>query len=147
MGRRLPPEKIVPTLGLAIGPVLDLEPVLAILTIQSGLAFGDYPFEVPSADFREQFFSCALDMLSIQQAGTVAHANEFRETEIHAPEIESSSNPVHDGFDRLSICSDREKDTHFTSWPTRWRKSNRLRLCGFDALSIKFSLKTNIPEF
>src|SRR6516164_3893488 len=74
------PEKIVPTLGLAIGRVLDLEPVLAILTIHSGLALGDNSFEVASADFRKQFLSCALYMLRIQQTGTVAHANEFRET-------------------------------------------------------------------
>ena len=67
-----PPEKIVPTLGLAIGRVLDLEPILAILTIHSGLALGDNSFEVPSADFRKQFLSCALDMLGIQQTGTVA---------------------------------------------------------------------------
>jgi hypothetical protein len=70
----------VPTLGLAIGRVLDLEPVLAILTIHSGLALGDNSFEVASADFRKQFLSCALYMLRIQQTGTVAHANEFRET-------------------------------------------------------------------
>ena len=63
------PEKIVPTLGLAIGRVLDLEPVLAILTIHSGLALGDNSFEVPSADFRKQFLSCALYMLGIQQTG------------------------------------------------------------------------------
>jgi len=36
----------VPTLGLAIGWVLDLEPVLATLTIHSGLALGDNSFEV-----------------------------------------------------------------------------------------------------
>jgi hypothetical protein len=46
-------------LGLAIGRVLDLEPVLAILTIHSGLALGDNSFEVPSADFREQCASSA----------------------------------------------------------------------------------------
>src|SRR5215472_7659953 len=39
------PEKIVPTLGLAIGRVLDVEPVLAILTIHSGPALGDNSFE------------------------------------------------------------------------------------------------------
>ena len=66
----------MPTLGLAIGPVLDLEPILAILTIQSGFALGDDPLEIPSADFRKQFLSCALDVLSIQQTGTVAHAND-----------------------------------------------------------------------
>ena len=70
----------MPTLGLAIGRVLDLEPVLAILTIHSGLALGDNSFEVASADFRKQFLSCALYMLGIQQNGTVAHASEFRET-------------------------------------------------------------------
>ena len=50
----------MPTLGLAIGRVLDLEPVVAILTIHSGLALGDNSFEVPLVDFRKQFLSCAL---------------------------------------------------------------------------------------
>jgi hypothetical protein len=61
------PEKIVPTLGLAIGRVLDLEPVLAILTIHSGLALGDNSFEVPSADFRKQLLSCATTARSVTQ--------------------------------------------------------------------------------
>src|SRR5215469_2017306 len=54
-------------LGLGYSRVLDLEPVLAILTIHSGLALGDNPFEVPSADFRKQFLPCALDVLRIDQ--------------------------------------------------------------------------------
>jgi len=44
----------VPTLGWAIGRVLDLEQVLAILTIHSGLALRD---KIPSANFRKQFLS------------------------------------------------------------------------------------------
>ena len=39
----------MPTLGLAIGRVLDLEPVLAILTIHSGLALGDNPVSESNA--------------------------------------------------------------------------------------------------
>ena len=46
----------MPTLGWAIGRVLDLEQVLAILTIHSGLALRD---KIPSANFRKQFLSRA----------------------------------------------------------------------------------------
>ena len=108
-----PPEKIVPTLGLAIGRVLDLEPILAILTIHSGLALGDNSFEVPSADFRKQFLSCALDVLGIQQTGTVAHANEFRETGFPLLRIDANNLAVNDSVldgqlsDRLSASNPR----------------------------------------
>ena len=64
---------------MAIGRILDLEPALAILTIQSGLALGDNSFEVPSADFRKQFLSRALDVLSIKQPWTLRGPDESRQ--------------------------------------------------------------------
>ena len=54
------PEKIVPTLGLAIGRVLDLEPVLAILTIHSGLALGDNPLKVAQISAKKPFPCCSM---------------------------------------------------------------------------------------
>ena len=58
----------MPTLGWAIGRVLDLEQVLAILTIHSGLALRD---KIPSANFRKQFLSRALLGTSKNDRGNV----------------------------------------------------------------------------
>jgi hypothetical protein len=66
--RRLPPEKIVQTLGLAIGRVLDFEPALAILTIHSGLALRHNPLKVAGANFSEKALPVLLDVLSVKQA-------------------------------------------------------------------------------
>ena len=58
----------MPTLGWALGRVLDLEQVLAILTIHSGLALRD---KIPSANFRKQFLSRALLGTSKNDRGNV----------------------------------------------------------------------------
>jgi hypothetical protein len=72
-------KHFVPSLGLRICPVFDLQPIGAVLPVHTHLSFRHDNFQIAAADFVEQLFSPTLDVLRVQQPWTVALAYQFTE--------------------------------------------------------------------
>ena len=66
--RRLPREKIMPTLGLRVRAVLHLQPTVAVVLVNAQFPLRHNALKVTDANFREKALPVLLDVLSIKHA-------------------------------------------------------------------------------
>src|SRR5215472_4231065 len=68
-------QQFVPSLGLRIRPVLDLEPSISIVFVDPQLWLRHYPFQITTANLFEKLFAIALLPL-IERKSRLAHLVE-----------------------------------------------------------------------
>jgi len=79
----------MPSFGLRIGPVLDLEPSISIVFVRPQLSFRHYPFQIARANLCEKLFALALDVLCKQQSFAIARIYKVSEAALALNERES----------------------------------------------------------
>src|SRR5215471_12816266 len=85
---RLSCQQLVPSFGLRIGPVLDLEPSISIVFVNPQLSLRHYPFQIARANLFEKLFALALDVLGKQQPFAIARLYEASEAALTLDERE-----------------------------------------------------------
>jgi hypothetical protein len=71
-----PCQQLVPSLSLRIIPVLDFDPSNSVILIRARLPLG--AFQIPSANFLEEFLTALLDMLRVRRPRAVQHLAKGR---------------------------------------------------------------------
>ena len=59
-------KRLVPSFGLRVRPILDLEPRVAVVLIDSHLSLRDDPFEISLTDVLKELLTGAVDVLGVQ---------------------------------------------------------------------------------
>src|SRR5215831_6774404 len=80
--RHLPPasQKFMPSLGLRVSGVLDLQPTVPVLPVNAEFSLRHNPLEVTGANFCEKGLAMLHDVLRIKQPWTLRGPDESRES-------------------------------------------------------------------
>src|SRR5215469_14092003 len=92
--RHLPPasQKFMPSLGLGIGAVFDLQPAGCVVLVNAEFSLRHNPLKVTGANFREKGLPVLHDVLRVKQPWTLRGPFESRESLLsldrgHLPQV------------------------------------------------------------